>query len=133
MIQDGGSNYPLYTAYPEFNLSEIDDSSHSVTLTSKLGEVVKIRVSYVAVLIGSRPDLSFLPGGGKNLATNKNLPVDCKTNPLDIDKVTHCVNGFDNLFAVGPAAGDNFVRFIPGGALAVIAELYKRHNYNVIS
>ncbi|RZB39993.1 Pyr redox 3 domain containing protein [Asbolus verrucosus] len=127
MMKDGGSTYPLYTAYPEYHLSDVDELSRSVILTSKSGDTLKIRVAFAAVLIGSRPDLSFLPQN-YNLGVKKEVPIDCKTNTLDIDKLTHCVNGFSNLFAVGPLAGDNFVRFIPGGALAVVSELYRNNN-----
>ncbi|XP_008196611.2 oxidative stress-induced growth inhibitor 2-like [Tribolium castaneum] len=127
MMKDGGSTYPYYTAYPEYTLSNIDESSRSVILTSKSGETLKMRVSFAAVLIGSRPDLTFLPQE-YNLAVKKDQPIDCKTNTLNINKLTHCVEGFDDLFAVGPLAGDNFVRFIPGGALAVVSELYRQNN-----
>lgn len=125
MMKDGGSCYPLYTALPEFRLSDFDAESRIVTLSSTTGEQKKFRVSFVAVLIGSRPDLGFLPREF-NLAVDKSRAVDCKTNTLDIDRLTHCVNGFENLFALGPLTGDNFVRFIPGGALAITAEIRRR-------
>ncbi|XP_044264390.1 oxidative stress-induced growth inhibitor 2-like [Tribolium madens] len=127
MMKDGGSTYPYYTAYPEYTLFDVDETSRSVILASKSGETLKFRVSFAAVLIGSRPDLTFLPQE-YNLGVKKDLPIDCKTNTLKINKLTHCVEGFDDLFAVGPLAGDNFVRFIPGGALAVVSELYRKNN-----
>jgi hypothetical protein len=130
MMKDGGSTYPFYTAYPEYNVSDVDETSRSVILTSKSGDVQKVRVSFVAVLIGSRPDLKFLPQDF-DLGVKKNVPIDCKTNTLNIDRLTHAVDGFDNLFAVGPLAGDNFVRFIPGGALAVVSELYRKNSNSV--
>lgn len=128
MMKDGGSTYPLYNALPEYTLTDFDENARTVTLTSVLGEEITIKVSFVAVLIGSRPDLSFMPENVK-LGINKTIPVDCKTNAMDLDKLKHAVNGVDNLFAVGPLAGDNFVRFIPGGALAVVSEIYRRNGY----
>ncbi|CAG9820808.1 unnamed protein product [Phaedon cochleariae] len=129
MMTDGGSTYPLYTAYPEYNLTDLDEDSHTVILTSKEGVAIKFNISYAVVLIGSRPDLSFLSDGAQ-IGVRKDLPVDCKTNTVDIDRLTYGVNGYGNLFVLGPLAGDNFVRFLPGGALAVIEELYKRNSYS---
>lgn len=122
MMKDGGSTYSLYRALPEYSLTDFDETKRLVTLTSSSGEQLKVNVSFVAVLIGSRPDLSFLPPD-LLVGSAKDLPIDCKTNPIAIDKLTHRVRGVENLFAVGPLAGDNFVRFIPGGALAVVAEI----------
>lgn len=124
MMKDGGSTYSFYTALPEYTLSDFDESRKEVTLTSPEGKNLKTTISFAAVLIGSRPNMSFLPPDC-SLGIIKNLPIDCKTNPVDIDRLTHRVRGVDNLFAVGPLAGDNFVRFIPGGALAVVAEIYR--------
>lgn len=131
MMKDGGSSYPLYTAYPEYQLADFDEASRTVLLTSKSGgDAVKLPVSYAIVLIGSRPNLNFFPNSG-SLARDGNggAPIDCKQNTIDVDRLTHAVKGYENLFAIGPLAGDNFVRFIPGGALAVVAELYKRNGF----
>lgn len=126
-MKDGGSTYSLYRALPEYTLTNFDDLKKQVILTSPSGEEVKIGVSFAAVLIGSRPNLSFLPSD-LSLGKIKDLPIDCKTNPINIDRLTHKVRGVDNLFAIGPLVGDNFVRFIPGGALAVVAEIYRCSN-----
>ncbi|XP_028134009.2 oxidative stress-induced growth inhibitor 2-like [Diabrotica virgifera virgifera] len=125
MMLDGGSTHSYYTAYPEYTLSDFDAASRTVILTSKDGVLSKLHVSFAVILIGSRPDLSFLPEH-INLGVQKNLPLDCKTNPADVNRLTHSVNGCENLFVIGPLAGDNFVRFLPGGAVAVTSELYRR-------
>lgn len=128
MMQDGGSSYPLYRALPECSLTHFNETDRTVTLTTKSGDDLKYHVSFAAVLIGARPDLNFLPQKF-NLAVDKKLPVDNKTNNIDINKLTHSVNGLDGLYAMGPLAGDNFVRFIPGGALAIVSDLYKEYRY----
>lgn len=128
MMQDGGSTYPLYRALPECSLSKLDDSGRTVGIITKDGEELKYNISFVAILIGARPDLTFLPSNF-NLGVKKSLPVDNKTNNVAIDKLTHSVDGLDGLYAMGPLAGDNFVRFIPGGALAILSDLYKKYGY----
>lgn len=125
MMKDGGSTYPLYSAYPEHTLTDIDENTHTVILKSKNGATTKLNVSFAAVLIGSRPNLSFLPKD-VSLGAKPDQPIDCKTNPIDVNRLTYRVNGCENLFVVGPLAGDHFVRFIPGGALAVVSELYRQ-------
>lgn len=128
MMQDGGSSYPLYQALPECTPIEFNEKERTVTLRTKSGDKLKHNVSFAAVLIGARPDLTFLPQHF-HLGVNKNLPIDSKTNNVDINKLTHSVNEFDGLYAMGPLAGDNFVRFIPGGALAIISDLYRKYGY----
>lgn len=130
MMKDGGSTYPLYKALPEYTLTDFDETARTITLISPAGDQVKYCVSFLAVLIGSRPDLSFLPADLK-LGVNKEAPIDCKTNTISINKFTHRVCGAENLFAIGPLAGDNFVRFIPGGALAVVNDIYRTNGWNI--
>lgn len=128
MMLDGGSTYPLYTALPEYSVTNISAGDKTVTITSKDGVQTCYKVSFVVILIGSRPNLSFLPGES-SLGVNPSYPVDAKQNPIDINRLSHGVNGHEGLYAIGPLAGDHFVRFIPGGALAVVSDLYKRKSW----
>lgn len=59
-----------------------------------------------------------------NLSSEKSIglgedptkPVNCKSNPIHINKFTNEVlRAPKGLYCVGPLVGDNFVRFIPGG------------------
>ncbi|XP_059055697.1 oxidative stress-induced growth inhibitor 1-like isoform X2 [Achroia grisella] len=53
-------------------------------------------------------------------------PVDGRTNPVAIDKSTHeLLYAPKGIYALGPLTGDNFVRFIPGGALAIVTHIHK--------
>lgn len=56
-------------------------------------------------------------------------PIDSKTNQIDVDKFTNEVQGMPKgIFAMGPLVGDNFVRFIPGGALAITSTLHQEND-----
>lgn len=61
------------------------------------------------------------------LGEDPTKPVDCKNNTIAVDRYTYEVMKVQrNLYAMGPLAGDNFVRFIPGGALAITADLHRK-------
>lgn len=61
---------------------------------------------------------------GLGLGIDPSKPIDCKTNQIAVNKFTNEVlNGSKGLYAMGPLVGDNFVRFIPGGALAITSAL----------
>lgn len=57
-------------------------------------------------------------------------PIDCKTNPIAVNKYTNEVQrtGRRGLYAMGPLVGDNFVRFIAGGALAITSALHREND-----
>ncbi|XP_012661617.1 oxidative stress-induced growth inhibitor 1 [Otolemur garnettii] len=83
-------------------------------------------ISLVLVLIGSHPDLSFLPGAGADLAVDPDQPLSARRNPIDVDPFTYQSTHQEGLYAMGPLAGDNFVRFVQGGALAVASSLLRK-------
>lgn len=73
--------------------------------------------------------------GEENVSQNIKLgedptkPIDCKSNPIAVDKYTNEVlNVPRGLYSMGPLVGDNFVRFIPGGALAITSALNKEND-----
>jgi thioredoxin reductase len=74
------------------------------------GEIAR-RFAEVAVLVGSMPDLSFLPPASRG--DGETLHVDPNTLRTETP----------GLYAIGPLAGDNFTRFIPGHAFAVARDL----------
>lgn len=56
-------------------------------------------------------------------------PIDCKTNPIAVNKYTNEVQRTARgLYAMGPLVGDNFVRFISGGALAITSALHREND-----
>ncbi|XP_068625036.1 oxidative stress-induced growth inhibitor 1-like [Battus philenor] len=65
--------------------------------------------------------------GGLGFGVDPNKPVDGRSNPVAIDKSTHeLLNAPKGIYALGPLTGDNFIRFIPGGALALVADIHKQ-------
>ncbi|MBI5136792.1 MAG: NAD(P)-binding domain-containing protein [Nitrospirae bacterium] len=70
-----------------------------------------VRVATVAVLIGSDPDLGCVAGV---------LPPGAAPDPLTFRL------GPSGLYAIGPLAGDNFVRFVTGHALGAARHILAR-------
>ncbi|XP_034230097.1 oxidative stress-induced growth inhibitor 2-like [Thrips palmi] len=128
MMEDGGKCYPLYEALPEhriLSLTGLNSPDRKILMEGPDGRHCAHKVSGVAILIGARPNLSFLKSicssDGTGLGANANAPIDCRSNPILIDLWSHKVMRVEQpgLYALGPLTGDNFVRFIHGGALAV--------------
>lgn len=67
---------------------------------------------------------------GIGLGLDPAKPIDSKTNQIDVDRYTYAVQNipFKGIYAMGPLVGDNFVRFIPGGALAITASYHKEND-----
>lgn len=55
----------------------------------------------------------------------KDKPIDSKSNPIEIDDFTYEVTNapIKGLYALGPLVGNNFVRFVLGGALGILAHI----------
>lgn len=122
---EGPSPYLGYRSLPEHRLLLCRDD-HQVVFQGPQGLQKGFVVSLVLVLIGSHPDLSFLPGAGADLATDPSQPLNAKRNPIDVDPYTYQSTRREGLYALGPLAGDNFVRFVQGGALAAASSLLKK-------
>lgn len=119
------SPYEGYRSLPEHTPLFFKEDRQAVFRDPQGGHKV-FAVSLVLVLIGSHPNLSFLPGAGAHLATDPEQPLSAKRNPIDVDPFTYQSTHQEGLYAVGPLAGDNFVRFVQGGALAVASSLLKK-------
>ncbi|XP_006888862.1 PREDICTED: oxidative stress-induced growth inhibitor 1 [Elephantulus edwardii] len=119
------SPYGGYLSLPQHQLLLFKED-HQVVFRDPGGGQKVFGVSLVLVLIGSHPDLSFLPGGGTQLAVDPGQPLSSKRNPIDVDPFTYQSTRQQGLYAMGPLAGDNFVRFVQGGALAVASSLQRK-------
>ncbi|XP_068117917.1 oxidative stress-induced growth inhibitor 1 [Hyperolius riggenbachi] len=119
-----GGPYDGYMSLPEHQAVHFTDNKKCV-FRDKYGQLKAFSISMALILIGSNPNLSFLPNNGTYLAVDNEQPVSSKRNPLDIDPFTYESLQEKGLYAVGPLAGDYFVRFVQGGALAVASSLLK--------
>ncbi|CAI5662342.1 oxidative stress-induced growth inhibitor 2 [Oreochromis niloticus] len=116
--------FPDYTSFPEHCV--VSFQSDMKCLLQGNNSLKAFKISMVLVLIGTNPDLFFLKGQGQYLGQDPTRPISCKQNPIDIDPYTFECTKEPGLFAMGPLVGDNFVRFLKGGALGIASCLLKR-------
>ncbi|XP_051722724.1 oxidative stress-induced growth inhibitor 2 [Ctenopharyngodon idella] len=119
------SLFPDYTSFPEHCVLSFQPDMHCVMKGSN-GVLRVFKVSMVLVLIGAYPNLFFLKEQGQYLGLDPSRPISCRQNPVDINPYTFECNAEPGLFAMGPLVGDNFVRFLKGGALGIASCLFKR-------
>lgn len=110
-LLDGMNGHAIdgYTPYPAAELTGIYDDG-SCDITAATGTISR-SVAEVAIRVGSQPELSLLGDLADQLGT--------------IDPLTLATE-LPNLYVLGPLAGDNFVRFLPGHALVVAADLLRQ-------
>ncbi|KAM6927291.1 oxidative stress induced growth inhibitor 1 [Xenentodon cancila] len=122
------SSYPGYLSFPRHRVVAFQPNRKCI-LESDSGEQTVVQVSKALVLIGAHPNLSFLEDNGRSLGINPDEPISCRRNPIDVDPFTSKVVAADGpgMYAMGPLVGENFVRFLKGGALAIASDLSKRH------
>ncbi len=119
------SLFPDYTSFPEHCVLSFQPDMHCVMRGSN-GVLRVFKVSMVLVLIGTYPNLFFFKEQGQYLGLDPSRPISCRQNPIDINPYTFECNAEPGLFAMGPLVGDNFVRFLKGGALGIASCLLKR-------
>ncbi|XP_076470605.1 oxidative stress-induced growth inhibitor 1-like [Babylonia areolata] len=139
MLMKGEEEHELYQAYPRHRVVEIGEEmvllkpiqpsssfsppTRSPSPPGSEQSLIPVDVSCAVIMVGSRPDLSFLPGGGRNLGIVSKWPIDSKHNPIDVNPYSYQSTHERGLFAMGPLIGDNFVRFGIGGALGIVSHL----------
>ncbi|XP_077460040.1 oxidative stress induced growth inhibitor 1 isoform X2 [Stigmatopora argus] len=120
------SPYAGYLSFPRHRVVSFRPDRKCV-LESDAGRRTVVRVSKVLVLIGAHPNLSYLPERGRHLGVRTDEAITCRRNPIDVDPYTHQVLGAEGpgMYAMGPLVGENFVRFLKGGALAIASDIAK--------
>ncbi|XP_053402807.1 oxidative stress-induced growth inhibitor 2-like, partial [Mercenaria mercenaria] len=128
-LMKGTKHNPFYKSMPKHDVIEIKDDMKVLLKPYKVpsAEITSLDISHTSILIGSRPDLSFLPGDGRSIGIMPKYPIESKHNPVDIDPYSYQCIQEEGLFAMGPLVGDNFVRFGLGGALGITSYLSCRN------
>lgn len=124
-LMKGTEQCPLYKPMPMQDVIELKEDKKALMKPrrTKSSDITSVDISHAAILIGSRPDLSFLSQEGRNLGVVQKYPIESKHNPIDIDPYSYQSVHECGLFAMGPLVGDNFVRFGLGGAFAITHHL----------
>jgi len=112
---------PLYRPLPNRDIAELKNDRKALLQLRKkdTDDLLTLSVSHAVILIGARPDLSFLPQGGRDLGVMRRYPIESKHNPIDIDPYSYQSVQEAGLYSIGPLVGDNFVRFAIGGAFGI--------------
>lgn len=116
--------FPDYTSFPQHCL--VSFQSDMKCLLQGNNSLKAFKISMALVLIGTNPNLFFLKDQGQYLGQDPTKPISCTQNPIDIHPYTFECTKEPGLFAMGPLVGDNFVRFLKGGALGIASCLLKR-------
>ncbi|KAF6031109.1 OSGIN1 [Bugula neritina] len=115
-----------YKPYPQYAVKAFIDKNR-VRLESLQGRSEIIDVSLALVQIGSNADLSFMPSQGTNLGVVPGMKIEVKHNVVDVDPFTSESVIEKGLYAMGPLIGDNFVRFLKGGAMAITQHIQMKN------
>ncbi|XP_077429940.1 oxidative stress induced growth inhibitor 1 [Vanacampus margaritifer] len=125
-LSSSSSSYAGYLSFPRHRVVSFRPDRKCVLLSDS-GQRSVVQVSKALVLIGAHPNLSFLPEQGRPLGVRPDEAVTCRRNPIDVDPFTNRVVAADGpgMYAMGPLVGENFVRFLKGGALAIASDIAK--------
>ena len=123
-LMQGAVHSPLYTALDQHRVVRfLPEGSCEVENVEKSTRRT-LPVSMVVIMIGRCADLDFLPDNVKATLTVKpGVEIDSKHNVVDVDPYSHQTVSCPDLYALGPLAGDNFVRFVLGSGLAAAQSL----------
>ncbi|XP_006821878.1 oxidative stress-induced growth inhibitor 1-like [Saccoglossus kowalevskii] len=116
-----------YTCYDQHIVKEIQ-SNGMVTIYGPDGATKDIKVSLVMALIGAKANLKFLCCSGQRYCVNPKKQISSR-NPINIDPYTYESIASQGIYALGPLTGNNFVRFLKGGALAICSHLIMNKHY----
>ena len=119
-LMQGKTMNDNYTPLPKHKVVEFKQDGTCRLKNTDKDCVVELKVSLCYVLIGSEADLRFLPQRlTSTLGVKADSPIHPKLNPIDIHPYSFQSDAVPSLYAVGPLVGDNFVRFVLGGALGI--------------
>ena len=109
-----------YTPLPRHKVMEFKQGGTCQLKSTDSEHKTELKISSCHVLIGSEANLGFLPQRlTSTLGIKADTPIRPKLNPIDIHPYSFQSESVPSLYAVGPLVGDNFVRFVLGGALGI--------------
>ena len=119
-LMQGKTTNDNYTPLPKHKVMEFKQDGTCQLKNTDSEHEVELKISSCHVLIGSEADLCFLPQRlTSTLGVKADTPIHPKLNPIDIHPYSFQSESVPSLYAVGPLVGDNFVRFVLGGALGI--------------
>ncbi|XP_051567792.1 oxidative stress-induced growth inhibitor 1-like [Myxocyprinus asiaticus] len=119
------TSYPGYLSFPKHRVVAFKPDGKCM-LEGEGGLQTVLQVSMALILIGAHPNLAFLSEHGRPLGLNPEKPISCRRNPLDVDLYTYESVKQPGIYAMGPLVGENFVRFLKGGALAIACDIARK-------
>ena len=119
-LMQGKTTNDNYTPLPKHKVIEFKQDGTCRLKNTDSEHEADLKISSCLVLIGSEADLCFLSQRlTSTLGVKADAPIHPKLNPIDIDPYSFQSESVPSLYAVGPLVGDNFVRFVLGGALGI--------------
>ncbi|KAF7711354.1 oxidative stress induced growth inhibitor 1 isoform X1 [Silurus meridionalis] len=118
-------SYPGYMSFSKHRVVSFKPNGKCI-LEAEDGHHVVLQVSLALILIGSQPNLFFLPEEGRQLGFELGQPINCRRNPIKVEPYTYESVQEVGLYALGPLVGENFVRFLKGGALGSACHLMQK-------
>jgi len=122
---ESGGCLQCYTAFQGYEVSRFLEGGEVIISDRETKVEKKIICGAVLVCAGARPILDFLENEGRHLGVSaKGAVIDAASNPVEIDAYSYECIKENHLFAMGPLVGDNFVRYLRGGALGITNSIW---------
>jgi len=122
---ESGGCLQCYTAFQGYEVTRFLEGGEVIICDRETKVEKRIKCGGVLICAGARPILDFLENEGRHLGVSgKEAVIDSASNPVEIDAISYECIKETNLFAMGPLVGDNFVRYLRGGALGITNSIW---------
>ena len=122
------AHHPKYSPLAQHRVVSFH-SGGMCTISDKDSRTSDVTVSLAVIMIGGEAQLKYLPDClSRGLGVKADCPIEVKRNPVDVDPYTFASDRYPALYAMGPLIGDNFIRFVLGGALGITQNIYHKLN-----
>ena len=131
-LMKGETTSELYTPLPRHRVVSFSETGSCTLICTADSRETQLPISTALVMIGSTADLGFLSDKVPPLGDEPDERISPKHNPVVVDPITYESEQCKGLFAMGPLVGDNFVRFLLGGALGIASKVWKDRGLNSV-